>query len=229
MRVMIGYDPREQAAYDVAESSLRKRASGHVDVTPLRADRLAAMGLLRRTTDTRGGSIYDLTSNASASTEFAISRFLVPHLAQTGFALFVDADVVFLDDVAKLFELADPSKAVQVVQHAYVPRGNWKMDGHENLPYSRKNWSSVCIWNTNHPANRRLSLHDVNTRTGRELHSFYWLHDDEIGALPARWNWLVGELPKPADPAIAHFTLGTPDMRGRQHSPHADIWFKERP
>jgi hypothetical protein len=97
------------------------------------------------------------------------------------------------------------------------------MDGQQQVAYARKNWSSVALWNCDHPANRRLSLVDVNERPGRDLHAFYWLHDDEIGELPARWNWLVGVQDKPEDPAIAHFTLGTPDMV--PNSPHADIWF----
>lgn len=42
----------------------------------------------------------------------------MPHLAQTGWALFVDSDVVFLDDVAELFDQVDDSKAVMVVKHS---------------------------------------------------------------------------------------------------------------
>jgi hypothetical protein len=55
----------------------------------------------------------------------------------------------------------------------------------------------------------------VNSASGLELHQFKWLGDDAlIGALPARWNHLVGY--DAADPgaALAHFTIGGP-------------WFKE--
>ncbi len=44
------------------------------------------------------------------------------------------------------------------------------------------------------------------------MHRFFWLHDSEIGELPAEWNWLVGLQPKPDAPKLAHFTLGTPDL-----------------
>jgi hypothetical protein len=226
MKVFIGADPREQGAYEVAEKSLRRRATVPLEVTPLSLERLAAFGMLNRLVDRRGG-IYDLTSNAPAATEFAISRFLVPHLAQTGWALFVDCDVIFLADVAELMTYADESKAVHVVKHNYQPKTGLKMDGQVQTTYPRKAWSSVMLWNCDHAANRRLTLHDVNTRRGIELHGFYWLHDNEIGELPGEWNWLVGEQSMPNNPKLAHFTLGTPNMPGHEDGPHADIWLEE--
>ena len=226
MRVYIGSDSRERRAYAVAEKSLRRRASIPVEVTPLCANRLAATGLLNRPTDHRGG-LYDLHSNAPASTEFAISRFLVPHLAQAGWVLFVDSDVVFLADVAELFALADPQYAVMVVKHRYEPATGTKMDGQVQTAYPRKCWSSVMLVNASHPANDRLSLWDVNQRPGRYLHGFGWLNDREIGCLPREWNWLVGETPMPLEPKLAHFTAGTPDMPGLEGCAHADIWLKE--
>jgi lipopolysaccharide biosynthesis glycosyltransferase len=226
MKVFIGYDSREPEAYAVAESSLLRRASIPVSVTPLNAQRLAEHGLLRRPTDLRGQR-YDIPSNATASTEFAISRFLVPFLAQTGWALFVDSDVVFLGDVAELQALADPRYAVMCVQHTDLHAAGLKMDQQVQTIYQRKNWSSVMLFNCDHPANRRLSLVDVQERRGFDLHQFYWLHDAEIGALPAEWNWLVGVQEKPATPKIAHFTLGGPFLPGWQGAEHDEIWYAE--
>jgi hypothetical protein len=223
LRVFIGFDGREAEAYRVAEASLRKHASVPVTVTPLNVDRLAESGLLRRPTDRRGG-IYDLHSNARASTDFHASRFLVPHLAQTGVALFIDCDMVFLADVAELFEQADPQYAVQVVKHQQPQRETMKMDGQAQLHYARKNWSSVCLWNVDHPANRRLSLQDVNERPGRDLHAFFWLHDSEIGNVTRDWNWLVGVQEKPIRPKLAHYTLGTPDMVGDENCAYPNYW-----
>ena len=224
MKVFVGHDPREQAAYDVAVRSLHGRR-WDVEVVPLHLDRLAANGLLRRLMDARG-NLYDLPSNAPCATEFAISRFLVPILCQSGWALFVDSDVVFLGDVAELFSLADPNKAVMVVKHQNGHKAGTKMDGQEQVLYPRKNWSSVMLFNCDHPANRRLSLQDVNERPGRDLHAFYWLHDDEIGALPAEWNWLVGVQDKPANPKIAHFTLGGPWLPAWPGAEHDGIWLE---
>ncbi len=222
MKVYIGHDQREEAAYRVAVDSLRK-VSPQAQVTPLIADRLAGFGLLRRMQDRRG-NVYDFPSNAPQSTDFAISRFLVPHLAQTGWALFTDCDVVFLSDIAELFEMAEPDKAVMVVKHENGHKAGTKMDGQAQQLYARKNWSSVCLFNCDHPANQRLSLQDVNERPGRWLHAFSWLHDSEIGTLPAEFNWLVGVQPMPAFPRIAHFTLGgmwLPNWPGAEHD---DLW-----
>lgn len=222
--IFIGYDGRESEAYRVAEKSL-KRVSPWARPQRLDAERLAAYGLLRRPTDLRGG-IYDLPSNAPASTAFHVSRFLVPHLCQSGWALFTDCDVVFLCDVAELFALSDPTKAVMVVKHENGHKAGTKMDGQTQQLYARKNWSSVCLWNADHPANQRLSLQDVNERPGRWLHAFSWLHDSEIGELPTEWNWLVDVQPPSVSPRIAHFTLGTPNMSpDAAKSEHAQIWW----
>jgi hypothetical protein len=223
LRVFIGYDSREPEAYRVAEASLLRHASVPVSVTPLNATRLAENGLLRRPTDLRGQR-YDIPSNAPASTEFAISRFLVPFLAQTGWALFVDSDVVFMDDVAKLFALADPQYAVMCVKHDHRPTNATKMDGQAQTSYVRKNWTSVFLVNADHPANKRMSLVDVQERRGFDLHQLYWLADAEIGELDGEWNWLVGCQPKPPVPKIAHFTNGGPFLPTWQGAEHDEIW-----
>ncbi|MFA6063882.1 MAG: hypothetical protein WC736_14945 [Gallionella sp.] len=221
-KVYIGYDEREEEAYRVACKSLKSHGEA-VSVTKLDAESLAAYGLLRRTTDRRGG-IYDLPSNAPASTDFHVSRFLVPHLAQKGFVLFCDCDVVFLRPISELFKLADPDYAVMVVKHGIGHKAGMKMDGQVQQLYVRKNWSSVMLWNCDHPANWRLTLQDVNERPGRDLHQFYWLNDSEIGKLPHRFNWLVNVNPKPDNVAIAHFTLGGPFTKDWRGAEHDEIW-----
>ena len=226
LNVYLGYDSREPQSYEVAVASLKRHATEPVHVTPLNLTKLAETGLLRRPQDTRGQR-YDILSNAAASTEFAISRFLVPILAQTGWALFCDSDVVFMGDVAELFRQADPRYAVQVVKHAYEPDEREKMDGQRQLVYPRKNWSSVILWNCDHPANKRLSLADVQERRGLDLHGFYWLCDSEIGELQKEWNWLVSVQEKPQAPKIAHFTLGTPEVGVL--SEHSKIWLEAQP
>ena len=69
-------------------------------------------------------------------------------------------------------------------------------------------------------------MQDVNERPGRDLHAFYWLHDDEIGEIPMEWNWLVGVQPEPLNPCIAHFTLGGPWIEGREPQRHDDLWLE---
>lgn len=226
LRVFIGQDSREIEAYDVAVHSLLAATSVPVSVIPLNERRLAETGMLRRATDKRGQS-YDLPSNAPVSTEFAISRFLVPILAQSGWCLFTDCDMVFLSDVRELFDLADDRFAVMVVKHEHAGGGT-KMDGQPQLAYTRKNWSSVVLWNCDHPANRRLSVVDVRERRGFDLHNFYWLHDSEIGELPRSWNWLVGVIPKPDPLHLAHFTLGGAWLPNWPHTEHDGIWLQAR-
>lgn len=226
LKVYIGHDAAEAAAFSVAEASLRRHASIPVDVAPLRADKLRAAGLLRRPTDARGG-LYDLHSQAPMATEFAVSRFLVPLLAHSGLALFVDCDVVFLGDVAELVGLADPTKAAQVVKHQHNPTSDAKMVDKVQTAYPFKNWSSVVLFNCDHKGHGRLSLDAINHRPGRDLHAFYWLADSEIGDLPAGWNWLVNEQPRPDALKLAHFTNGGPWLPGWAGAPNDDLWLAE--
>lgn len=158
------------------------------------------------------------------STEFAISRFMTPILAGAGLAVFTDADVMVRTPLTQLFDGIDPSKAVSVVQHRFDPPQGVKMDGQAQTRYARKNWSSVCVFNCDHPSNRALTVDLVNTVPGRDLHRFCWLQDDEIGALDPKWNWLAGHSDPSIDPAIVHFTDGTPDMPGYENQPFADEW-----
>ena len=220
MKVYIGYDSSEDEAYKVAVKTLAAHSA--IVPEPLEINRLSATGLMNRSVDNRGQK-YDLPSGAPCSTEFAASRFLVPIICQTGWALFTDCDVVFLADPAELMKWADPGKAVYVVKHKHDGAGT-KMGGMVQTAYPRKNWSSVMLFNCDHPANRRLSLRDVNERPGRDLHAFYWLHDSEIGELPAEWNWLVNVNETPEQPKIAHFTNGGPWIGGWHPAPHDAIW-----
>ena len=42
----------------------------------------------------------------------------------------------------------------------------------ESNYYPRKNWSSMVLWNCEHPANKKLDLSLVNTESGKYLHRF---------------------------------------------------------
>lgn len=238
-RVFIGYDGREPLGYQVALRSLRAQAGEQPQVTALVAAHLRGEGLYWRPEEFRAGVRYDVISNAPMSTEFALTRFLVPALCDfEGWAVFCDCDFLFRADINELFALADPAKAVQVVQHNYAPLDRVKMDNQPQAAYPRKNWSSLILWNCAHPAHRNLSLDDINSVPGLKLHSFWWLADALIGALPEQWNWLVGVSPTAhLTPALSpheggegevkavHFTTGTPDMHGHELDDFADEWW----
>lgn len=226
MRVYIGWDPSEMRAHNVAVSSLHGHAKVRHDVRRLSLDELNAKGLYTRPTQTATkGQLWDVISDAPMSTGHAIARFFVPLLCEyKGFALFCDGDVLFRDDVGKLMEYADPQYAVMVVQHPPMPEAAIKKDGHIQTQYARKNWSSVMLFNNEHPANQALWMTVLNQWPGRDLHAFKWLNDDQIGALPARFNYLVNVSEPVSDPAICHFTLGTPDVPGHEQDPYAEEW-----
>lgn len=227
LSVYIGYDSREPVAYEVAKYSLLKRASGPVNVQPLKLDKLSGQGLLPRPLEKRDGRWWDPVSNAYASTEFSISRFLALLMQQEGYAIFMDCDMLFTGDVYDILKEADSRYAIQCVQHNYVPQEDTKMDGQVQDAYFRKNWSSFFLFNASHPANKRLHLDDINQKPGRELHRFFWLYDREIGPLQAGWNWLVNVQPKPEPLYNAHYTLGGPWFNEWEPQAHDELWLEE--
>lgn len=224
LRVFIGWDANEARACQVAEYSLYR----HGGRNQIRVDHVSMDTLreyVRPTTTLPSGQLFDEISDAPMSTSHAIARFWVPRLCGfTGWALFTDGDVIFRDDVNKVFEYADPQYAVMVVQHAPMPEAGEKKSGHVQQAYPRKNWSSVVLWNCGHLANRALTPEVLNGWPGRDLHAFTWLRDDHIGALPARWNHLAGVSAPDPNPAIVHYTLGTPDVPGHEDDAFAEEW-----
>jgi lipopolysaccharide biosynthesis glycosyltransferase len=141
--------------------------------------------------------------------------------------MFCDGDVMFRDNVQNMFKGLDEKYALYCVKHNFSPTDKMKMDGQIQTAYSRKNWSSVMIFNCNHPSNKKLTVEMINTVPGRDLHRFCWLKDEEIGALDQKWNWLVGHSDQAILPSIVHFTDGVPDMPGFEHVDYAEEWREE--
>lgn len=228
----IGYDPREHAAFDVARSSCERWLTRPLPVHGLLLDDLKDRGLYSRPIEYRNSAadkpiMWDVVSDAPMATEFACSRFLVPMLAETGWALFADCDVLFRDNVCRLFETLDRNKAVYVVKHDYHPKNAVKMDGQVQVGYNRKLWSAVCIFNCDHPSNKALTLDYVNSTPGRDLHAFKWLKDSEIGSLHQAWHWVPGHSSTRIDPKCVHFTEGGPWFADYRDVPFADEWRAE--
>lgn len=221
----VGFDCRMPDAYMVAARSIASHASSPIAIKPLLLPHLRACRAYTRKTKIENGLMIDVISDAPMSTQFAISRFLIPALEQyKGWALFCDSDFMFRADPIELFKSLDPSKAVYCVKHRYEPNELWKMDGQIQMRYERKNWSSLMLINCEHQANRWLNYANVNKTTGRDLHGFCWLKDEEIGALDEAWNWLEGHSPIDIKPKAVHYTRGTPDMQGFEGAPYADEW-----
>lgn len=200
MKVFVGYDPREDIAYQVCKHSIEAR-SDSAEVIPLKQSELRTSGQYTRPVD------------KLASTEFTFTRFLVPELMNfNGWAVFIDCDVLLTTDIAELFAQVDDQYAVMCVQHKYAPKEGIKMDGQKQTIYPRKNWSSVVLFNCAHPSNKILNQELVNNLeiTGAYLHRFSWLKDEEIGELDHTWNYLVGVYNDLKTPNLIHYTEGGP-------------------
>ncbi len=209
IRLVVGFDPREAVAYHTFCQSVLEKASVPVSFLPLAVNSLAG---------------YQET-HVDGSNQFIYSRFLTPYLCGfEGWAIFADGDMVCRADIRELWDLRDPSKAVQVVQHDYQTRQNIKYLGNRNENYPRKNWSSVILWNCGHPAHRILTPERVRDSTGAFLHRFSWLQDDQVGALPAEWNWLAIEYPDNPQAKLVHYTLGTPCFSDYAKTEMAEDW-----
>src|SRR3972149_771683 len=225
--IYIGYDPREDLAFHLARYSILSRTDrDSIWVLPLKLCNLKH--ILNRPIEKREGKLWCPISQAPMSTEFAISRFSIPFLEHKGWVLFIDCDTLILDDIRDLFALANPQYAIMVVKHNYQPTETTKMDGQTQTSYSRKNWSSVMMWNLDHPSNKNLTLEALNKWPGRDLHAFKWLKDEEIGELPQEWNFLAGiNQPSSQEPKLVHYTLGTPNIAGYEKCELSYLWWSE--
>lgn len=226
INAFIGYDHRWPLAYAVAVKSLLKHSVGmDLSITPLLLPHLQGMGLYDRPTRMENNQMWDEISGAPMATEFAISRFLIPHLNNfQGWSLFTDSDFLFRANIHDLLNQIDNSKAIMCVKHQYDPEAATKMDGQLQTRYRRKNWSSMMLINNAHPFNACLTPDMVNAVPGRELHGFEWLSESDIGEIAPEWNWLEGATDESIDAKIVHFTRGTPDMAGYENVKYADEW-----
>ena len=218
MRVFIGYDEKETVAYHVLAHSILSRSSIPVSITPL--NRANMRGFF-----TRPRGQFD-------STDFSISRFLVPFLCDfQGFAVFMDCDMLCLTDIGRLahyMTLMDSyNYAVRVVKHEYVVKDDIKFLGQPQTRYKRKNWSSVMVFNNK--LCRRLTPEYVNEAPGLALHQFACCQDDQIADMPRSWNWLVGEEGyESGDPYVLHYTKGTPCFDEYVDCEYSELWHAER-
>jgi len=158
LKVFIGWDSREDIAYEVAKHSILKH-NPNIEVYPLKLYELREKGIYTREDDKKG------------STEFTISRFLVPFLSgYKGYSLFMDCDMVCLNDLEFVLEFQDAlTNPVSCVKHDYSPKSKMKMDGQMQHVYPRKNWSSVMLFNNSKC--KMLTPDIVNTETPMYLHN----------------------------------------------------------
>jgi hypothetical protein len=226
LRVFIGYDHAEIPAYHVLAHSIISRASIPLSITPLVQQTLRHEG------------IYWRDRGPTESTEFSLTRFLIPYLSgYFGTSIFLDCDFLCRVDLADLMAAVGKADteamkagrgkpALLCCQHDYQPSETVKFLGNVQTAYERKNWSSLMVFRNDRC--RALTPEFVNTATGLELHRFLWLRDEEVGSLPLDFNWLVGEYAPNPEARMLHFTLGGPWLPGYENVDHATEWFAER-
>ena len=217
--VYIGYDPKEDIAYEVLKFTIERIAVENVRIVPIRRDVVERMGMYNRTYEINSdGQSIDTIDGKPFSSEFSFTRFLVPAMNMyEGWALYMDSDMYLRTDINELFEEYNTDYyPLYCVKHDYAPGDGYKMDGRKQENYRRKNWSSLMLFNCSHELNKRLTPEVVNTMPGGWLHGFEWLpdKDGDIGTIHQEWNWLDGHSPEDIKAKNVHFTTGGP-------------WFKE--
>ena len=215
-KVYIGFDKKEEVAYDVCKFSIERNLTKKIEINSLIQNEL------------REKNIYYRPIDNLSTTDFSLTRFLVPYLSEyKGFSIFVDLDFLFTKDINILFDSVDKTKAVSVVKHDYKPTNKTKGS---NLPqhiYPRKNWSSLIVFNNEHPSNKKLNLDIVNNETPQFLHRFSWLDDSEIGEVSHEWNYLVGWYSDVKKPKGIHYTEGGPWFDNYKDCDFSKEWLYE--
>lgn len=187
LRVFIGYDPRQPISLNVLQSSIYRKSSKPVAITPLVLETLP----LKR----------------QGLTPFTYSRFLVPYLCDyQGWALFLDADIILMDDIAKLFELRDERFAVMVSKNSI-----------------KFEWASVMLFN----CAKCQVLTPEFIETAPKLHDCSFVDESLIGDLPREWNHLCGYDEPRANPKLIHYTQGVPAFKETFDCEHSEAWFQE--
>ena len=213
INIVVGFDQREAVAYHAFTQSVIEKSSLPVSFIPLAINSLYE---------------YKETHN-DRSNDFVYSRFLTPFLNDfRGWAIFADGDMICKADIKELWDLRDDTKAVLVVKHNYQTKSFKKYLGNINENYPKKNWSSLILWNCEHPKHKILTPEYIAKQTGKYLHRFSWLNDHDIGEIPKEWNWLAIEYPVNLEAKLIHYTLGTPCFKDFRETDMATKWLETK-
>ena len=185
--IYIGFDHRQPISLNVLCSSIYTKSSKPVSITPL--------------------VLSQLPIERQGLTPFTYSRFLVPYLCNyQGWALFLDLDMVVMEDISKLFDLADDKYAVMVSKN--------------KLKFER---ASLMLFN----CSKCQILTPEFIEKSPALHDISWAKEEEVGGLPGEWNHLVGYDSPQETPKLIHYTQGVPAFEETRDCEHSDKWFRE--
>lgn len=215
LKIFIGLDTHWPECAFVLGKSIKERATVETEICMLR------LKLLEKSPP--HGIDFKRPHDPLQSTEFTYTRFLVPYLCNyEGIALFLDSDMLCFADIKQILPESN-QKALYVVKHIHEPTEPTKMGGLPQSPYPRKNWSSLMLMNCS-----KLKLWTkefVENATGKQLHRFEGIPDEEIEGLNPYWNcldWFVENYTK-----ILHYTSGGPwiDSPECKNHPYAKLWW----
>lgn len=185
-RIFIGFDHRQCVSYTALHTSIITQSTEPCSITPL--------------------VIHQLPLSRTGLTPFTFTRFLVPYLCDfKGWALFLDLDMILMDDISNLFKFADDRYAVLIAKNKH-----------------RFEWASAMLFNCGHEANKILTPPYIEQASG--LHHIKWLDESLIGDIPPEWNHLVGyDEPRP-DAKLVHFTQGVPAFKETAGCEYSKEW-----
>lgn len=211
LKIFIGYDSVEAAAYNTLCHSILANAKRPVSITPIVLDQLR--------------HVYKRPRDPKQSNEFSFTRFLVPYLCNyQGYALFMDCDMMLRTDINEIMTKIHSNNAVSVVKHEHNPEEEFKYLGNKQYKYRRKNWSSVMLFNCEKCIT--LTPNYINEASAMDLHQFAWTRDNMIGELDQEWNHLVGYYPPNKNAKIVHYTIGGPWFDEYSNAEFNNEWLK---
>lgn len=206
MRVFIGHDSTQEINSRACTHSLNRHG---VDPDWVDLKRMRKMGYTRK---------------EDGSTEFAYTRFLVPYLCgYKGYAIFCDSDFIWRDSPELMAPWVEDAP-VYCVQHPKMEvASNTKFRGNKNEWYPRKWWSSMMVFNCEHPdIIQNLTLENVNSKSPAWLHRMEWA--SSVGSIPQEYNHLVRYYEHNEDAVAIHFTEGTPMYHEYRNDDYAEEW-----
>jgi hypothetical protein len=211
LNLFCGYDEREQIGFHVFTSSVIRRSTVPVALTPI--------------------------SNLSfkcGSNKFTVSRFAIPALMNfTGRAIFMDgSDMLMVSDIALYKKtLDDMTDAVAVVKHQYETKHSRKYIGTDmecrNEDYERKNWASMMMINCEHPSWRQMTMERIAEEKVIDLLQLKFLKDEEIAELDQSYNLLIDEDQDVGGAKLLHWTAGIPWFESYRTARGSEHWWRE--
>jgi hypothetical protein len=171
LKVFIGVDSRNPIDYTILQHSIHRHAKQPVSVTPL--------------------IIEQLPIKRRGLTDFTYTRYLVPYLCGfKGKAVFLDSDMVVMDDINELIKYSDaPVSVVKSEQ--------------------RFEWTSLMVFDCKNNQCKTLTPEWISNIENHPQKLDWATH---IGDVPAEWNHIIGydDKSEMEKAKILHYTMGTP-------------------